>query len=63
MHRRIRGIISDDAFDAMIEGRVHQKRAAHPDEIAETIVFLCSEGASYVTGSTLTADGGMALTL
>lgn len=63
MHRRIRGVIGDDAFDAVIEGRVHQKRAAHPDEIAATIVFLCSDDASYVTGSTLTPDGGMTLTL
>ena len=63
MHRRIRGIIGDEAFDAMIEGRVHQKRAADPDEIARTIVFLCSDDASYVTGSTLIADGGLTLTM
>ncbi|MCG8470045.1 MAG: glucose 1-dehydrogenase [Gemmatimonadetes bacterium] len=63
MHRRVRGVIGDDAFDGMIERRVHQQRAAHPDEIAATIVFLCSDRASYVTGSTLLADGGMTLTV
>jgi NAD(P)-dependent dehydrogenase (short-subunit alcohol dehydrogenase family) len=33
-------------------------RAASPSEIAEAIVFLASERASYVTGTTLAVDGG-----
>jgi NAD(P)-dependent dehydrogenase (short-subunit alcohol dehydrogenase family) len=33
-------------------------RMGAPEEIAESIVFLCSDAASYITGQTLTADGG-----
>ncbi|MBI3299558.1 MAG: SDR family oxidoreductase [Elusimicrobia bacterium] len=34
-------------------------RFAMPDEIADLVVFLASERGSYVTGATLTADGGL----
>jgi NAD(P)-dependent dehydrogenase (short-subunit alcohol dehydrogenase family) len=34
-------------------------RVAQPQEIAELIVFLASPAASYVTGATYLADGGM----
>jgi 3-oxoacyl-[acyl-carrier protein] reductase len=34
------------------------KRLGEPREVAETIVWLASERASYVTGQTISADGG-----
>ncbi|HLH04855.1 MAG TPA: glucose 1-dehydrogenase [Bryobacteraceae bacterium] len=34
-------------------------RAGRPEEIASVVLWLCSDGASYVVGHALTVDGGM----
>jgi len=34
-------------------------RLGYPEEIAEAVVWLCSDAASYVTGHPLVVDGGM----
>lgn len=36
-------------------------RMARPDEIARGVVFLCDPASEYITGSTLTIDGGLSL--
>ncbi len=63
MHERIREVIGDAIFDEVILPRVHTRRAGTAQEIAKSIVFLCSDDASYITGTTLTPDGGLTLTV
>jgi 3-oxoacyl-[acyl-carrier protein] reductase len=38
-------------------------RYGEPDEFASAVAYLASDGASYMTGSTLTCDGGMGRSL
>lgn len=63
MHHRMRGLIGDELYDQVLQHRVHARRAGRPEEIAQSIIFLCSDEASYITGTTLTPDGGFALTI
>ena len=38
-------------------------RMAKPEEVSDTIVFLCSPAASYINGVGLLVDGGVTLTI
>ncbi|WP_319420547.1 SDR family NAD(P)-dependent oxidoreductase [Pleurocapsa sp. FMAR1] len=45
--------------DTVIKTMASLQRMAQPKEIAAVVAFLVSDDASYITGSTLAADGGM----
>jgi 3-oxoacyl-[acyl-carrier protein] reductase len=47
-----------ERWQAYVEAEVPAGRFASPDEIAEPVVFLCSERASFIVGACLVADGG-----
>ncbi|MDR1907120.1 MAG: 3-oxoacyl-[acyl-carrier-protein] reductase [Puniceicoccales bacterium] len=40
---------------------IPMKRMGVPDDVANAVSFLCSEGANYITGEVLTIDGGMTM--
>jgi 3-oxoacyl-[acyl-carrier protein] reductase len=44
--------------DGLLDG-VPARRAGTPEEVAACVRFLASDEASYVTGATLTVDGGL----
>src|SRR6267378_4900690 len=48
---------TDERKAGLIAG-VPLKRVGKPEEIAETIVFLASDKASFITGATIAVDGG-----
>lgn len=45
-------------LEAALHYRVPMQRFGRPEEIAKAVVFLASDAASYVTGTTLVCDGG-----
>jgi len=60
MHHRLRSSVGPKYDDSLAS--VHLRRLGRPEEIAQSILFLCSDEASYITGTTLTPDGGYTLT-
>jgi 3-oxoacyl-[acyl-carrier protein] reductase len=62
------GVIGTEAFqmgnpemnDRIVKRTVFRK-AGEPEDIANTIAFLCSEEARYITGQVVTVSGGIDL--
>jgi len=45
-------------LDAMLKAHVPMGRMGRPEEIADAVLWLCSSAASYVTGQSISVDGG-----
>jgi len=50
---------AEDLFQKLIKSRVPMKRFGQASEIANTIAWLLSDEASYLTGTSVNIDGGM----
>lgn len=62
------GFIDTDMTEAMPEGAkdkiitgIPMGRTGKPEDVAESVAFLASEQAGYITGEVLRVDGGMAM--
>lgn len=46
---------------ADISKQIPLRRLGTPDDVAEVVLFLCSESSSYITGQVIAVDGGMVM--
>jgi 3-oxoacyl-[acyl-carrier protein] reductase len=51
--------LAEEVMDGDLSKAIPARRVGTPEEAAACIRFLASEDASYVTGTTLTVDGGL----
>ncbi len=45
-------------LNQMLKALVPMERMERPEEIADCVLWLCSDAASYVTGQSISVDGG-----
>ena len=50
-----------DAVKESMAAQIPLKRFGEVEDIAETVAFLASEKAAYITGQTIQVDGGMGM--
>ena len=53
--------IEDESFRKKLISAIPAGRVGTPGDIAPAVLYLCSDEASYVTGSEIIIDGGMRL--
>ena len=54
--------VPKDVLEKSIIPQIPVRRLGQPEEIARCVVFLASDDAGFITGSTLTANGGQYMT-
>ncbi|MFC2000710.1 SDR family oxidoreductase, partial [Chloroflexota bacterium] len=50
---------TDPELEALLVANEPVGRIAQPEEVAEAVVWLCSDAASFVTGHPMVVDGGL----
>jgi NAD(P)-dependent dehydrogenase (short-subunit alcohol dehydrogenase family) len=53
-----KAVLTSDAAKTRIMSRTPMKRLGQPQEIADTVAYLASDAASYITGEIVVVDGG-----
>jgi len=61
LFRKLIGVAYDDAYIEAARRNSALKRLGTADEVAEAVLFFASHRARFVTGQTLTLDGGYSL--
>ena len=55
------GLLANKEFEASVVSRTPLGRVGEPGEVSSLVAFLCMPGSTYITGQTISVDGGMSV--
>jgi len=61
-HKASNSVDPNDFFIQRLNERTALKRTGHPSELSGLLIYLATEASSYMTGQTLSIDGGWTIT-
>lgn len=53
------GVLANKEFENTLKSRTPLRRVGEPEEVSSLVAFLCMPGSTYITGQTISVDGGM----
>ncbi len=54
-------VLKDETFKNEVISRTPMKKTGEPEDVAAVAAFLCMPSASYITGQTISVDGGFTI--
>jgi NAD(P)-dependent dehydrogenase (short-subunit alcohol dehydrogenase family) len=54
-------LLGNKEFEASVVSRTPLRRVGEPGEVSSLVAFLCMPGSTYITGQTISVDGGMSV--
>lgn len=55
------GVLANKELEGAVKSRTPLRRVGEPAEVSSLVAFLCMPGSTYITGQTISVDGGLSV--
>lgn len=54
-------VLANKELEGAVKSRTPLRRVGEPAEVSSLVAFLCMPGSTYITGQTISVDGGLSV--